>query len=128
MPHLGQDRGGGRAKCARSNRLLPRSAREDAKADAKVLAASTQDSNGRNSGLSPKLPRGISGDRLLRALKRLGFEVVHTKGSHLFVRPPKTGRSTTVPLHGGRHPIPIGTLSAILRQAGVLIDEIRKNL
>jgi predicted RNA binding protein YcfA (HicA-like mRNA interferase family) len=30
-----------------------------------------------------KLPRGISGDRVVRALERLGYEAIRQKGSHV---------------------------------------------
>jgi predicted RNA binding protein YcfA (HicA-like mRNA interferase family) len=30
-----------------------------------------------------KLPRGISADRLIRALERLGYTVIRQKGSHI---------------------------------------------
>ena len=59
-----------------------------------------------------KLPRGVSGDRVLRALERLGYAIVRQKGSHVRLShqgPP--GHSITVPLH---NPLKIGTLHAIL--------------
>jgi len=45
-----------------------------------------------------KLPRGVSGERLVRALKRLGYIQVRQKGSHARLRhngPPV--HSITVP-------------------------------
>jgi predicted RNA binding protein YcfA (HicA-like mRNA interferase family) len=33
-----------------------------------------------------KLPRGVSGDRLVRALERLGYGVIRQKGSHVRMR------------------------------------------
>ena len=33
-----------------------------------------------------KLPRGVSADRLIRALERLGYEVIRQKGSHVRLR------------------------------------------
>jgi predicted RNA binding protein YcfA (HicA-like mRNA interferase family) len=59
-----------------------------------------------------KLPRGVSADRVLRALERLGYAIVRQKGSHVRLRhdgPP--GHSVTVPLH---NPLKIGTVHAIL--------------
>ena len=32
------------------------------------------------------LPRGVSGDRLIRALERLGYAVTRQKGSHVRLR------------------------------------------
>ena len=75
-----------------------------------------------------KLPRGITGKRLLRALGRLGFTVVSVSGSHHYLRNPVTGRATVVPVHGGKHTIPTGTLSAILRQAGIAIEKLQSAL
>lgn len=61
-----------------------------------------------------KLPRSISGDRLIRALERLGYGVVREKGSHVRLRnagPP--AHFITVPLHGS---LKIGTLHGILSE------------
>ena len=47
-----------------------------------------------------KLPRGVSGERLVRALEQLGYSVIRQKGSHTRMRhegPPV--HSITVPLH-----------------------------
>jgi predicted RNA binding protein YcfA (HicA-like mRNA interferase family) len=63
-----------------------------------------------------KLPRGVSGDRLVRALEHLGYEVVRQKGSHVRLRhngPP--AHLVTVPLH---NPLKIGTLHGILSEVG----------
>jgi predicted RNA binding protein YcfA (HicA-like mRNA interferase family) len=61
-----------------------------------------------------KLPRGVSGDRLIRALARLGYGVIRQKGSHVRLRhegPPV--HMMTVPLH---NPLKIGTLHDILSE------------
>ncbi len=61
-----------------------------------------------------KLPRGISADRVIQALKRLGYEVIRQKGSHVRLRhvgPP--AHSITVPLHD---PLNTGTLHGILSE------------
>lgn len=61
---------------------------------------------------------------MVAALKRLGFEVVRQKGSHLVLRRTSTNTDGTsasvicvVPLH--RRDLAIGTLASVLRQAGV---------
>lgn len=64
----------------------------------------------------------------MRALERMGFEVVHVSGSHHYLCHPETGRATVVSVHGGKCPIPIGTLSAILRQAGVSAEELIRRM
>ena len=59
-----------------------------------------------------KLPRGVAADRLIRALERLGYQVVRSKGSHVRLKyegPPV--HSITVPLH---NPLKTGTLHGIL--------------
>lgn len=43
---------------------------------------------------------GLTGKKLLSALKKAGFEVLRVKGSHHFVQHPD-GRSAVVPVHGG---------------------------
>jgi predicted RNA binding protein YcfA (HicA-like mRNA interferase family) len=61
-----------------------------------------------------KLPRGVSGDRLIRALEHLGYEAVRQKGSHVRLR--HSGPPThliTVPLHD---PLKVGTLHGILSE------------
>lgn len=59
-----------------------------------------------------KLPRGVSAERLIGALERLGYEVIRQRGSHVRMRhegPPV--HLITVPLH---NPLKIGTLHGIL--------------
>jgi predicted RNA binding protein YcfA (HicA-like mRNA interferase family) len=61
-----------------------------------------------------KLPRGVSADRLIRALERLGYVVMRQKGSHVRLRhdgPP--AHMITIPLH---NPLKIGTLHGILSE------------
>ena len=59
-----------------------------------------------------KLPRGVSADKLIRALERLGYAVIRQKGSHirLFHEAAPT-HSISVPLHD---PLKIGTFHGIL--------------
>ncbi len=42
----------------------------------------------------------VTGARLVKALRKMGFELVRTKGSHHFVQHPD-GRCTVVPVHRG---------------------------
>ena len=60
-----------------------------------------------------KLPRGVSGDRLIHVLTGLGYTVIRQKGSHVRLRhegPP--AHTITVPRH---NPLKTGTLHGILR-------------
>jgi predicted RNA binding protein YcfA (HicA-like mRNA interferase family) len=61
-----------------------------------------------------KIPRGVSADRLIRALHRAGYEMVRQKGSHVRLRhqgPP--AHLITIPLH---NPLKTGTLHGILTE------------
>jgi predicted RNA binding protein YcfA (HicA-like mRNA interferase family) len=61
-----------------------------------------------------KLPRGVSGDRLVRVLERLGYGVIRQKGSHVRLRhegPPV--HAITVPMH---NPIKTGTVHGIVSE------------
>ena len=55
----------------------------------------------------------LTGKELIRALKKVGFEVVRIKGSHHRLNNPD-GRVTTVPVHSGETIGP-GLLGQILR-------------
>ena len=65
----------------------------------------------------PKLPH-ISGAQAVRALERLGFEEVRQRGSHIITRRGSDG--CVVPNH---REIKTGTLSGVLKQAGVSAEE-----
>ena len=61
-----------------------------------------------------KVPRGVAGHRLMRALERLGYVAIRQKGSHVRMRhagPP--AHSVTVPLND---PLKTGTLHGILAE------------
>ena len=60
---------------------------------------------------------------LQRALERLGFVVARQRGSHIVLRRGSTG--CVVPQH---HEIKIGTLSGLLKQAGVAADDFMRAL
>lgn len=70
----------------------------------------------------PKLPR-ISGAETVRALERLGFVVRRQKGSHIILRRGSMG--CVVPNH---REIKVGTLSGVLKQAGVSAEEFLEAL
>ena len=68
----------------------------------------------------------ISGSRLIKALGRMGFEVVRIKGSHHFLRHPD-GRCTVVPVHRGET-IGRGLLAQVLRDCDITRRDLRKLL
>lgn len=60
-----------------------------------------------------KLPRDVSGVRLLTALRKLGYEKTRQRGSHVRVTTQVGGEHhEAVPLH---NPIRVKTLASILR-------------
>ena len=59
----------------------------------------------------------------MRALEKLGFTAVSQKGSHVVLRRGSTG--CVVPLH---RELKIGTLSGVLKQAGITADEFMQAL
>ena len=56
-------------------------------------------------------------------LKRNGFRLDHTTGSHFFFYDPVTELRLTVAYHSKE--LPRGTLIAILKQAGLSAEDIR---
>lgn len=70
----------------------------------------------------PKLPR-LKGKELIKLLKRHGFEVIRTRGSHHFMRHPD-GRGTVVPVHAGETIGP-GLLSKIVRDTELTADDLK---
>jgi predicted RNA binding protein YcfA (HicA-like mRNA interferase family) len=74
-----------------------------------------------------KLPH-VGGDRILRALTRLGFYEIHRKGSHVMLAHRKDpGRLAVVRVHKGRA-VPPGTLRAILKGARLSVSDLREAL
>ena len=75
--------------------------------------------------MSTKLP-AIEGEKLRRALQRVGFVVIRTRGSAHFMEHPD-GRRTTVHIHSGQT-IKRGTLAAILDDVDMTADQLREVL
>ena len=72
-----------------------------------------------------KLPL-ISGTEAIKALIKLGYAVDHQTGSHIILRQQQEPhRRLTVPNH---KEIAKGTLRAIIRQAGLTVEEFTKLL
>ncbi|MHB8834826.1 MAG: type II toxin-antitoxin system HicA family toxin [Candidatus Methylomirabilia bacterium] len=68
--------------------------------------------------MSP-LPR-VSGRECIRALKRLGFQERRQEGSHIVLRRADPFGQLVVPDH---RELDRGTLRAIIRQAGISVEE-----
>ena len=67
--------------------------------------------------MPPSLPH-ISGAEAIRALQKLGFVIARQKGSHVILRRGSAG--CVVPNH---KELKTGTLSSVLKQAGVSADD-----
>lgn len=72
----------------------------------------------------PKLPRYLSGKELIKTFRKLGFEVVRQKSSHVFLRHPD-GRRLTVPVYDE---VPVNLLRWILAESKVSREEFLKLL
>jgi len=68
----------------------------------------------------PKLPV-VSGIEAVKALAKIGYDVDHQTGSHMILRQRAVPhRRLTVPRH---NELAKGTLRAIIRQAGLTVEE-----
>ena len=63
---------------------------------------------------------------IMKALKRLGFDKVRTKGDHYVFK--KDGFSTQVPYHSGNRVVPKGTINLICRNAGITKKQLMQYL
>jgi len=70
-----------------------------------------------------KLPRDLSGADVVRALEKMGFQLIRQTGSH--IRLTRGATYVTVPNHPA---VAAGTLRNILRQAGVSLEEFQRQL
>ena len=68
----------------------------------------------------------ITGQRLIKALRKMGFEAIRTKGSHQFLKH-ADGRCRVVPLHKGET-IGRGLLAQIIRDCETSAEELKKLL
>ena len=73
-----------------------------------------------------KLPR-ITGDEVVRALKRGGFIFDRQRGSHVILVHPQRHRRVSVPAHAGKT-VKLDTLSGILDDAGLSAEELTQLL
>ncbi len=67
----------------------------------------------------------VSGERLIKALRREGWEVVRQRGSHVRLKKPGRRHALVVPLH---REIRRGTLAGVLRDADLSAEELRRLL
>ena len=70
-----------------------------------------------------KLPRGLSGKEVVKALQRAGFSVKRQKGSHIALRRDNPFAQVVVPDHKS---IDTGTLASILDGADLSVEDFIK--
>ena len=63
----------------------------------------------------------FDGRRLIKVLKKLGFEVIGIKRSHHFLKH-SDGRATVIPVHG-KETIGIGLFRKILKDCEITMEE-----
>lgn len=66
----------------------------------------------------------VTGQRLIKALGKMGFQVIRRKGSHHFLKH-SDGRCTVVPVHTGET-IGRGLLAQIIRDCEITTDDLQK--
>jgi predicted RNA binding protein YcfA (HicA-like mRNA interferase family) len=69
------------------------------------------------------LSRTFSGKEVVKALRRTGYVVDHQRGSHIFLHNLEQNISLVVPLH---KELKKGTLHAILKRAGLTIEDLKE--
>jgi predicted RNA binding protein YcfA (HicA-like mRNA interferase family) len=70
-----------------------------------------------------KLPQ-VKGDRLVNALKKKGWYVDRTRGSHVIMRhESRPGVKIVIPVHGKT--LKIGILNNVLKRAELSVEEIK---
>ncbi len=74
--------------------------------------------------MSHGLP-ALSGQRLVKALERAGWQVARQRGGHVRMKHPDRQTPLTVPLH---NELKRGTLSGILNDAGLDPERLRQLL
>ncbi len=70
-----------------------------------------------------KLPRGLSGKEVVKALEKAGFYIKRQKGSHIVLRRDNPFAQVVVPDHKS---IDTGTLSNILHGADLSVQDFIK--
>lgn len=74
-----------------------------------------------------KIPRDVSSKQLIKALKKLGYEITRQKGSHirLTLNLQENIHHITIPDH---NPIKIGTLNNILNELSIIHKKNKQEL
>jgi predicted RNA binding protein YcfA (HicA-like mRNA interferase family) len=73
-----------------------------------------------------RLPRNLSGEQLVTALGRLGYQQTRQRGSHARLTTQQNGKhDVTVPMHES---LRVGTLSSLLRDVAAHFEISRDEL
>jgi len=72
-----------------------------------------------------RAPRGLQARRFVRALEAEGFVLQRVRGSHRIFRH-ADGRRVVVAFHSLNETFPIGTLSAMIQDAGWEDEDLRR--
>ena len=72
-----------------------------------------------------KLPRSLSGKKVVKALSKAGFYIRRTKSTHMILRRDDPFSQVVVPNHKS---IDTGTLSSILEGAKITTEKFKKLL
>jgi len=74
-----------------------------------------------------KLPRDVSGEELVKSLRRFGYEITRQTGSHIRVTSNFKGREhhVTIPAH---KQLKVGTLAEVLSNVAAYLDLTREKL
>lgn len=68
------------------------------------------------------MSKTFSGREVVKALRRKGFVIDHQRGSHLFLHHLEKNLSVVVPQH---RELKKGTLHAIIKKAGISLEELK---
>jgi predicted RNA binding protein YcfA (HicA-like mRNA interferase family) len=66
-----------------------------------------------------RIPKGLSGQQVRRALERAGFVLTRQKGSHMVLYRAEPKARVVVPNHSE---VRVGTLAQILQEAGLSVE------
>jgi predicted RNA binding protein YcfA (HicA-like mRNA interferase family) len=58
----------------------------------------------------------------MQLLQKQGYVLIRIRGSHHYLRKPGSTALVLIPVHGNRD-LPAGTLRAIIRQAGLTVEQ-----
>jgi predicted RNA binding protein YcfA (HicA-like mRNA interferase family) len=71
------------------------------------------------------VPRGVSVRELITALRKDGFELMRTRGSHRFYQH-TDGRQVSIPYHRLSDTFAIGTLKALVKDLGWEDEDLKR--